>query len=56
MSFVCALIAAIIFGAEFLGAKWSGHDLTVLGLFFVALAMALGGLPVVSRWVHRGPE
>lgn len=45
ISFVCGLIAAFIFALEFFGVKWSGHNLTTLGLVFLALAVTF-----ISAW------
>jgi hypothetical protein len=45
---VLALLAALCFLAELLGLKLGSVDLVVLGLFFVALHLAIGiGAPLV---------
>jgi len=46
-----ALIAAVIFLLELLGIHLGNVNMTVLGLMFVALALAFGGL---RPWVRSG--
>jgi len=45
-----AIIAAVVFLLELLGVHLGDVNMTVLGLFFVALALAFGGF---TPWVVR---
>lgn len=49
ITLVAGLIAAIIFILEFFGMKVQGHDLTLLGLSFLALAVAFISVPIWIR-------
>jgi nicotinamide riboside transporter PnuC len=45
ISFISGLVSAFIFMLVFFGVKWTGHSLTDLALFFLAIAVAF-----VSVW------
>ena len=49
-----ALIAAFVFLLRLLGVTLGTVDLVVLGLFFLALHLAIG--PVIATRVHLGPR
>jgi nicotinamide riboside transporter PnuC len=45
ITFISGLISAFIFMLSFFGVRWSGHNLTDLALFFLAIAVAF-----ISVW------
>lgn len=49
-----ALIGAVCFLASLLGVTLGAVNLITLGLFFVALYLAIGGY--VGTWIHFGPR
>jgi hypothetical protein len=50
ITFVFAIIAAFVFALKFFGVSWPGHDLAVLGLFCLAIAIAfIPAWPWITR-------